>query len=132
MSTQERELAIFVGDKMKEFRKQKGLTQRELGKRVGKSANTISDYEKAISTIPTDVLFEISNVLKVTIDSFFPKTDTKKEVEIHQLLLESQEKLSISDIQLLKEMVNGLAGLKETDKEKLLTGIRSMFDLIKD
>lgn len=132
MSTQEIELANFVGDKIKQFRKQHGLTQRELAKKIGKSANTVSDYEKAISTIPTDTLFEISNVLGVTIDEFFPKSETKKEVEVHQPLLESNEKLSINDIQLLKELTNSIAELNESDKEKLLTGFRTLVNLVKD
>ena len=41
---------IFFSENLSTFRKEKGWTQSELAEKLGVKANTISNYEKGIST----------------------------------------------------------------------------------
>src|SRR5690625_6291220 len=54
------------------IRKDKEITQKELGKLLGVKNNTISAYERGIISTDQDVLFKLSDILSVPIDDFFP------------------------------------------------------------
>ena len=54
------------GDRIKEYRERKGLTQEELGKAIGTTKQTIFKYETGkITNIPYDKVEEIAAVLEV-------------------------------------------------------------------
>lgn len=55
------ELAIYIGEKIKEYRKLKGLTQKELAKKIGMGDTTIANYKK-VSELPKRIPY--SNWLK--------------------------------------------------------------------
>ena len=56
-------------ERLKELRLKKGLTQKELADKIGKSKQMIIKYEKNQSEISTTVLTDISKALGVTSDS---------------------------------------------------------------
>ena len=62
---QEKSLA-HVGERIAHFRRTRGLTQEQLGEAVGRTAQSISDYENSITVAPMDVLFGISEALDVS------------------------------------------------------------------
>lgn len=68
----DQELAIYIGLKIKEFRDQRGLTQKELADLIGMGNTTIANYEKGFRTPKKNTLFKIANALNVTIDDLFP------------------------------------------------------------
>ncbi|WP_447383435.1 S24 family peptidase [Streptococcus pseudopneumoniae] len=75
----DKELAIYIGTKIKEYRLQRGLTQKELATLVDMGDTTIANYEKGFRTPKKNTLFKISSALSVTIDDLFPpirKADT--------------------------------------------------------
>jgi phage transcriptional repressor len=75
----DKELAIYIGTKIKEYRLQRGLTQKELAVLVDMGDTTIANYEKGFRTPKKNTLFKISSALSVTIDDLFPpihKADT--------------------------------------------------------
>ena len=53
-----------VGQEIKKVRYRIGLTQKELGKLIGKSESQIGAYENASASITLDVLFKIAEVTK--------------------------------------------------------------------
>ena len=69
----------FVGSRIREIRKNRGLTQKELGEKIGVKHNTISSYEKGTNEPEQEMLFKMADVLDVSINDFFPY---KKVVEI--------------------------------------------------
>lgn len=75
-----KEIKKYVGGKIKYYRNMKGLTQKELGLRVGVKHNTISSYEKGTNEPEQEILFSIANALDVSINDFFPSTETAYEV----------------------------------------------------
>ncbi|MCK3937196.1 helix-turn-helix transcriptional regulator [Streptococcus suis] len=48
------------------------MTQKELAERIGMGDTTIVNYEKGIRTPKKNTLFKISEVLRISIDDFFP------------------------------------------------------------
>lgn len=53
----------FFGDRLKNLRLEKGLTQTELGKRVGLSRRMIVHYEKHATRPPADKVLSLANAL---------------------------------------------------------------------
>ena len=72
----ENELKMIIGNNVKKYRKQNGLTQKELACLIGVSTPLLGALEsKNISQgISTYTLYRISKVLNVTVDKFFTKT----------------------------------------------------------
>ena len=62
-----------VGSKIRERRKELGLTATELAIQVDTSAATISSIENGQSATKVSLLIEIAKVLKVSLDYFQPQ-----------------------------------------------------------
>lgn len=72
-----KELAIFIGSKIKEYRLQNSMTQTELAKKLNISKQTVSKYEKGIIKANQDTLFKLADIFNVSVNDFFPPiTDT--------------------------------------------------------
>lgn len=71
----------YIAAKIKEYRKLRGLTQKELGEKIGVKHNTISSYENGTNEPEQDLLFKIANALNISINDLFPET-TSKGVQI--------------------------------------------------
>lgn len=71
------QLALYIADKIKTFRKERKMTQQTLADRLGVSKQTVSKYEKAIIKAHQDTLFQLVDIFNVSIDDFFPPTPSK-------------------------------------------------------
>ena len=69
-----KDIKLFVASKIREYRKMHGLTQRELGDKVGVKHNTISGYESGINEPEQDLLFKIASALEISVNDLFPPT----------------------------------------------------------
>lgn len=68
---------MSMSERIRSARKSKGLTQQELGKSIGKSAQVISNWERNYTLgITQDDLLRLSNVLNVSISYLLGKSDT--------------------------------------------------------
>ena len=56
------------GSRLSALRKKRGLTQRDLARRINKSVSAVSGYESNAQMPPTDVLESIACVLNVSLD----------------------------------------------------------------
>src|SRR5699024_4840496 len=70
-----RKINEFVGSRIKDIRKKRGFTQKELGLKLGVKHNTISSYEKGTNEPEQDILFRMADALDVSINDFFPYKD---------------------------------------------------------
>lgn len=66
------ELAKYVGNKIKYFRNKNKLTQEELGIKMGTKKATVSNWETGYRSPQQDTLFELADVLGITINDLFP------------------------------------------------------------
>lgn len=74
-----RDLNSEIGEKIRIFRKRKGMTLEELAKALFKSKATVSKYERGEITLDIITLYEISNILNVNIEQLL---FLKKESDI--------------------------------------------------
>ena len=73
------ELALYIGNKIKEYRKINNWTQTDLAEKIGIGKTTIGNYEKGYRSPKKDTMFDIANIFGVSIDDLFPpirKADT--------------------------------------------------------
>ncbi|MGW7889948.1 helix-turn-helix domain-containing protein [Staphylococcus xylosus] len=68
-----KELAKFIGNKIRLYRNSMNLTQDQLGKKLDTKKATISNYETGYRTPQQDDLFEIAKALNISIDDLFPE-----------------------------------------------------------
>lgn len=66
------EIAIIIGENIKQYRLQNGWTQQELGSKIGMSKNAIGNYEKGFRSPKKDTMFDLANAFNVSIDDLFP------------------------------------------------------------
>ena len=68
----------IVGEQILRFRKERGLTQRELGERAGVSSSAVSQWESG-GTPDIALLPILSDVLGVSVDQLFGRTGIERE-----------------------------------------------------
>lgn len=89
-----KELAIFIGSKIKEYRLQNSMTQTELAKKLNISKQTVSKYEKGIIKANQDTLFQLADIFSVSVNDFFPPTTdttTSKPTDTEPIPVEDLE-----------------------------------------
>ncbi len=57
-----------LSEKLKQARKQKGLTQGQLAQKIGADIQRISKYERGILIPTTEIMIKLSNALDVSLD----------------------------------------------------------------
>ena len=68
-------VAVFIGNKIKEFRLLKNMTQSDLADLLKTTKQTIGRYENGSRRANQDTLFELADIFGKNIDDFFPKED---------------------------------------------------------
>lgn len=66
---------FFIGKKIKQLRKEKGLTAADLGKYIGVSQQQVSRYELGVNHVHIDLLASLSDLFQVPIKIFIPNDD---------------------------------------------------------
>ena len=66
------EIAIIIGENIKQYRLQNGWTQQELGAKIGISKNAIGNYENGFRSPKKDTMFDLANAFNISIDDLFP------------------------------------------------------------
>jgi repressor LexA len=77
----ENDVSKYVGAQIRKYRKAKGMTQRELGFRLGVAHNTISGYESGANEPDQNILFAIADILGVSINDLFPSPTNLEPVD---------------------------------------------------
>lgn len=73
------ELGTYIGNKIRYYRKENKMTQDDLAKKLGLGKGTISNYESGYRTPQESRLFELAEVLGVSINDLFPPTTNEDE-----------------------------------------------------
>ena len=72
---------MSIGSNIAKFRKEKGLTQNELGERLGVTNQAISKWETETSMPDVMLLPEIAKTLGVSLEMLYSnEEDTKKQL----------------------------------------------------
>ena len=62
---------LKIGDKIKELRLEKGLSQMQLGKMIGASQKAVDYWERSVNKPKASYIIALVNVFGVTFDEFF-------------------------------------------------------------
>lgn len=65
----------YCADKLKELRERKNLTQQELAEDLGIAQQQIARYENNQRNFKQDLLFQLADYFRVSINDFFPPRD---------------------------------------------------------
>jgi repressor LexA len=72
---------MTLGDRIRELRKNKGLTQTQLGKMIGVQCAAIKKYEYNEVNLPVSKLEKIADIFDVSTDYLLGKSDWRNEKE---------------------------------------------------
>lgn len=111
------DLYSFIGKKLHELRQNyggKGLSQEELAREMGTTANTISRWETATYKPSVKELHKLAQFFGVTISTFFPE----KENPLLQALMSATGELREDDFQELIRYAQFRAARRKLDEVK--------------
>lgn len=86
-----------VGEQIAYLRKRKGITQSELGERLGVTFQSVSKWERAESLPDTAILLDLAEILETTVDNILGGGEH---------VMEYRGKISVAD------MIGGLRALE--------------------
>lgn len=75
------ELSKYIGSKIRYYRELKNLTQDELAEQLGTTRQSISRYETGERKANQDILFELADIFKISINKFFPSVENVSSIE---------------------------------------------------
>ena len=101
-----------IGDKIRKYRKTRGLTQEKLAEKTGLSTNFLGALERAEKNLTLANLINIANALDVTADMLLCDEIQNGYRIKTSMLSEKLEKLSPSDRNKILQMVDIMLGEK--------------------
>jgi len=109
------------GARLAELRKHAGLSQQELGARVGKAKETIRDIEGGINATPLPDAARIADALGVTLPDLMdladlPRPDTAHRRAVRELVRTARA-ADPATITLLRKHLQGLIHLLATQRD---------------
>jgi len=73
-------IANYVGEQIRDLRKQAGLSQDELASKIGVPSNTVSRWETATYKPKLKDLDRLAGVFGVSVGTFFPASEATEPV----------------------------------------------------
>ncbi|WP_339816315.1 helix-turn-helix transcriptional regulator [Paenibacillus sp. FSL R7-0216] len=111
----ETSIMIKIGQRVRDIRKSKGLSQEQLGEKAGFHFSYIGGVERAEKNITLINLIKIANALGVPVIDLFSYTKYQKSV------------LNEKDI-MLNQLMDVLIGLKKSDLRKIQLFLDEFFE----
>ena len=88
---------MTIGDVIKKYRKNKGMTQEEMAARLGVTAPAVNKWERGNTLPDVALLAPIARLLGITTDELLSFKDDLTDEEISQYLLKIQKDLESKD-----------------------------------
>ena len=117
---------VNIGDVIKTYRSQRGLSQGDIERRTGLLRCYLSRVENGHTVPSLETLAKIAEAMDISLADFFPGTETPRDRETQKALGE----LSQDEIRFLAEIKKYSNTLSECDKRLVLAMIRKMATLI--
>lgn len=93
-----------IAKNLKKFRKEKNISQKELGELIGVKNNSISTWESGINAIDTETLCKICKILKVSLNDMVGIKEEETEKKIQKELNKLNEKGKAEAEKRIKEL----------------------------
>ena len=115
---------VYVGKKIREMRKERRITQLELGERIGVRGNTVSAYERGIIEVPHSKLLEIARVLGVKYTELLPIEGDTLQESMSERIETAKKDLTEDQGAFLENLIGKTLSLEESERESFLENIR--------
>ena len=79
------QIAIVIGEKIRQYRLANGWTQQELGAKIGISKNAIGNYEKGFRSPKKNTMFDLAKAFSISIDDLFPPVQKPSPSDIQSI-----------------------------------------------
>ena len=99
---------MYDGKRLEELRKEKGISQKDMGKIFGMSGTAIRSYEKGDRKMHYEILIKYADFFNVTTDYLLYRTNNKILFDEKNICFKADEELSTSDMDLLRGILNQL------------------------
>lgn len=114
-----------IGERLKQIRKQKGMTQEDLAEKLGITFQQIQKYENGKNRISFSNMVELSRYLQVSLDSFLDSPALASEMSDQEQVAISQKETdellkvyySLEDPKLRKNLVKLVKSMADNMKE---------------
>jgi transcriptional regulator with XRE-family HTH domain len=107
---------MSIGKRIRDLRKELGLTQNQFGKKLGIHGRQLARYEEGVNTPSIDVLMKIADYCEVSLDFLAYGVDKK-------LAKRSQ----IDDTELL-DLIRRVDNLKKAQRDKIKWAIQGLLN----
>ena len=94
----------ILGRRVKFLRMERGISQTQMAKMLGLSQTNLSNMESGRTTITTQNLFKMRDILECTMAEFFVDFDNGKEKEA----IATQKEIELEDALQLLKLLKGL------------------------
>lgn len=102
----------MFGENIKELRKERNLTQKELAEIIGVSQSAIYFWEKEINEPTAGALVKMAKFFGVSVDEILSlEKEVKKELPKERVMLESFSRLTQSQQDLVITLIEELVGV---------------------
>lgn len=101
-------------NRLRELRKEKGMTTKQLADILKTTDSTVIRWEKSKQNISIDILKELSNIYNVSIDYILCLTDLKENIQLEEeevKLLDNYRELDTKSKTIVQEQINTLKKL---------------------
>ncbi|MBI9099532.1 MAG: helix-turn-helix transcriptional regulator [Spirochaetaceae bacterium] len=107
---EEKEIYTDLGQRISNARKELNITQEQLAKIVGLTQPTLASYEIGRRKIPIPIFLEISEALRMDLDSFFPYLERRKRGPVSKvdLELEKVKALPLKQQKIIMDMIESV------------------------
>lgn len=132
-----------ISERIKFYRKENGFTQKELGTRINKSAQVISNWERGYTvSINQDDILNLAKIFGVPIEKLVDKNsslfESSRQSSSHRLpaLTPKDERQIAKDLENIVDSLNGAAAMSddpedEEDREMLKAALLQAMTLSK-
>lgn len=102
---------LFLGERLRQLRLERGLTQTQLGQRVGLSKRMIFHYERHATRPPADKVLALANALGLHLHELIKDTTRPADTNVDPKFarkLERAKRLPSTDQMLLGTMIDSM------------------------
>lgn len=71
-----------ISSNITRYRKDLGISQKELADKLGTKPSTVSSWEQSVSTPNAEMLFEMCQIFKITVDEIYGVSDDEGEYKL--------------------------------------------------
>ena len=107
---------MSMGDTIKKYRKLKGLTQKELGEKIGRTQRTIQAYEKNEVLPPLTIIKNLANILGISNYELMQGGSPDEKLE-NLKKLPTHDEYDLTEI--AKELNVNYSNLNQEDKKQI-------------